>query len=222
MFDFKGYISDFGGFFVNMYKMKGKVQEICDCCVVFFCIYLVVCFNLDMSYKFMIEFYCKVDVYFEVKKVFVGSGICYDLLVDSYNKNNDGSFDEYMEQVVICYISGCLKVVLEYIFDVILWVMCKFLFKYFYEFKKKYDVINKKYGFNQLFIFYFIFSYLGFKEESMVNLVVEIKDMGFKLEQVQDFMFIFMMVVMVIYYIGVYFYIFKLVYIVKSKMEKWQ
>jgi radical SAM superfamily enzyme YgiQ (UPF0313 family) len=31
--DFKGYISDLGGPSANMYRMKGKVQEICDRCV---------------------------------------------------------------------------------------------------------------------------------------------------------------------------------------------
>ena len=53
----------------------------------------------------------------KVKKAFVGSGIRYDLLVDSYNKNADDSLDEYMEQVVTCHISGRLKVAPEHTSD---------------------------------------------------------------------------------------------------------
>ncbi|MEM6804375.1 MAG: YgiQ family radical SAM protein, partial [Bacteroidota bacterium] len=41
--DFKGYISDLGGPSANMYKMKGKVQEICDKCTAPSCIHPVVC-----------------------------------------------------------------------------------------------------------------------------------------------------------------------------------
>ena len=98
--DFKGYISDLGGPSANMYKMKGKIQSICDRCVAPSCIHPVICSNLDTSHKPMTELYRKVDANPKVKKAFVGSGIRYDLLVDSYNKNNDGSLDEYMEQVV--------------------------------------------------------------------------------------------------------------------------
>ena len=49
----------------------------------------------------MTDLYRKVDQHPEVKKAFVGSGIRYDLLADSYNKNADGSGDEYMEQLVL-------------------------------------------------------------------------------------------------------------------------
>ncbi len=220
--DFKGYISDLGGPSANMYKMKGKVQEICDRCVAPSCIHPVVCSNLDTSHKPMTELYRKVDAHPEVKKAFVGSGIRYDLLVDSYNKNNDGSLDEYMEQVVTCHISGRLKVAPEHTSDDTLRIMRKPSFKHFHEFKKKYDAINKKHGLNQPLIPYFISSHPGSKEESMANLAAETKDMGFKLEQVQDFTPTPMTVATVIYYTGVHPYTLKPVYTAKSKTEKRQ
>ena len=49
--DFKGYLSDIGGPSANMYKMKGKVQSICDKCVAPSCISPVICSNLDTSHK---------------------------------------------------------------------------------------------------------------------------------------------------------------------------
>ena len=220
--DFKGYISDLGGPSANMYRMKGKDQSICDRCVAPSCIHPVVCSNLDTSHKPMTELYKKVDAHPEVKKAFVGSGIRYDLLVDSYNKKNDGSLDEYMEQVVTCHVSGRLKVAPEHTSDNTLKIMRKPSFKHFHAFKKKYDAINKKHGLNQPLIPYFISSHPGSQMEDMANLATETKEMGFKLEQVQDFTPTPMTVATVIYYTGLHPYTLQPVYTAKSKKEKRQ
>ncbi|MFK7808941.1 MAG: YgiQ family radical SAM protein [Saprospiraceae bacterium] len=220
MSDFKGYISDLGGPSANMYKMKGKVQSICDRCVSPSCIHPVICSNLDTSHKPMTELYRKVDQHPEVKKAFVGSGIRYDLLAESYNKNHDDSLDEYMEQVVCNHVSGRLKVAPEHTSDATLKIMRKPSFKHFHEFKKKFDKINKKNGLNQPLIPYFISSHPGSTEEEMANLAAETKDMGFKLEQVQDFTPTPMTVATVIYYSGVHPYTLKPVYTAKTKAEK--
>ena len=110
MEDFKGYISDLGGPSANMYKLKGKVKEICDRCVAPSCIHPVVCDNLDTNHSAMTEIYKKVDAMPEVKKAFIGSGIRYDLLTRSYNKKADDSLEPYMEQVLRRHVSGRLKV----------------------------------------------------------------------------------------------------------------
>lgn len=141
--DFKGYISDLGGPSANMYKMKGKVQSICDRCVAPSCIHPVICSNLDTSHKPMTELYRKVDQHPNVKKAFVGSGIRYDLLVDSYNKQNDGSLGEYMDQLVSRHVCGRLKVAPEHTSDGTLKVMRKPSFKHFHEFKKRYEKANQ-------------------------------------------------------------------------------
>ena len=217
---FKGYISDLGGPSANMYKMKGKVQEICDRCVAPSCIHPVICSNLDTSHKPMTEIYKKAAAHEKVKKAFVGSGIRYDLLVDSYNKNADDSLDEYMEQVVTCNISGRLKVAPEHTSDATLKIMRKPSFKHFHEFKKKYDKINKKHGLNQPLIPYFISSHPGSQMEDMANLAAETKDMGFQLEQVQGFTPTPMTVATIIYYTGLHPYTLKPVYTAKSRQEK--
>ena len=54
----------------------------------------------------------------------------------------------------------------------------------------------------------------------MANLAVETKDMGFRLEQVQDFTPTPMTVATVIYYAGVHPYTLKPVFAPKSKQEK--
>ncbi len=217
---FKGYISDIGGPSANMYKMKGKIQSICDRCVAPSCIHPVVCSNLDTSHKPLTELYRKVDAHEGVKKAFVSSGIRYDLLVDSYNKNGDDSLDEYMDQLVSRHVCGRLKVAPEHTSDDTLKLMRKPSFKHFHAFKNKYEELNKKHGLKQPLIPYFISSHPGSKEEDMANLAAETKDMGFKLEQVQDFTPTPMTVATIIYYTGLHPYTLRPVYTAKTKREK--
>ena len=219
--EFRGYISDLGGPSANMYKMKGKDESICAKCTSPSCIHPVICSNLDTSHKPLTELYRKVDAHPKVKKAFVGSGIRYDLLVDDFNKNNDdGNHDEYIEQVITRHVSGRLKVAPEHTSDATLRVMRKPSFKYFHKFKEKYDKISAKHGLHQQLIPYFISSHPGCEEEDMANLAAETKDMGFKLEQVQDFTPTPMTVAEVIYYTGVHPYTLKPIKTVKSKQEK--
>jgi uncharacterized radical SAM protein YgiQ len=219
--DFKGYISDLGGPSANMYKMKGKDEAICARCSSPSCIHPVICNNLDTSHKQMTDLYRKIDANPKVKKAFVGSGIRYDLLVDDFNKNNDdGNHDEYIEQVITRHVSGRLKVAPEHTSDATLRVMRKPSFKYFHKFKEKYDKISEKHGLKQQLIPYFISSHPGCEEEDMANLAAETKDMGFQLEQVQDFMPTPMTVAEVIYYTGVHPYTLKPIKTVKTKEEK--
>jgi uncharacterized radical SAM protein YgiQ len=219
--EFRGYISDLGGPSANMYKMKGKDEAICARCTSPSCIHPVICNNLDTSHKPLTELYRKVDANPKIKKAFVGSGIRYDLLVDDFNKNNeDGNHDEYIEQVVTRHVSGRLKVAPEHTSDATLRVMRKPSFQYFHKFKEKYDEISEKHNLKQQLIPYFISSHPGCEEEDMANLAAETKDMGFQLEQVQDFTPTPMTVAEVIYYSGVHPYTLKPVKTVKTKEEK--
>jgi uncharacterized radical SAM protein YgiQ len=219
--DFRGYISDIGGPSANMYKMKGKDEAICAKCVSPSCIHPVICNNLDTSHEQMTKLYQKIDNHPKVKKAFVGSGIRYDLLVDDFNKNNeDGNHDRYIEQVITRHVSGRLKVAPEHTSDATLRVMRKPSFKYFHKFKEKYDKLSEKHGLKQQLIPYFISSHPGCEEEDMANLAAETKDMGFQLEQVQDFTPTPMTVAEVIYYTGLHPYTLKPIKTVKTREEK--
>ncbi|WP_229379860.1 YgiQ family radical SAM protein [Fibrella forsythiae] len=219
--EFKGYISDLGGPSANMYRMKGKDESICARCQAPSCINPVICSNLDTSHKPLTSIYQKVDAHPDIKKAFVGSGVRYDLLVDDFNKNNaDGNHDEYMEQLVTRHVSGRLKVAPEHTSDATLKVMRKPSFKYFRKFKEKYDQIQDKHNLNQPLIPYFISSHPGCEEQDMANLAAETKDLGFRLEQVQDFTPTPMTVAEVIYYTGVHPYTLQPVHTAKTKEEK--
>jgi uncharacterized radical SAM protein YgiQ len=220
MKDFKGYISDLGGPSANMYNLKGKDLSICDKCVAPSCIHPVVCDNLDTNHSAMTNLYRKVDSNPKVKKAFVGSGIRYDLLTKSYNKKGDKSLKEYMIQVQTRHVSGRLKVAPEHTADDTLKIMRKPKFEHFKEFKKAYDQIDKEYNLNQKLIPYFISSHPGCKEEDMANLAAETKELGFELEQVQDFTPTPMTVATVMYYSGYHPYTLNKYYTPKTKQER--
>jgi len=217
---FKGYISDLGGPSANMYKMKGAVQKVCDKCILPSCIHPVVCNNLDTSHSQITEIYRKVDAHPKVKKAFVGSGIRHDLLTRSFNKKADASIYDYMVQLLTRHVSGRLKVAPEHASAGVLKIMRKPSFDHFKEFKKQFDSIDRKYGLNQQLVPYFISGHPGCNEEDMANLAVETKELGFKLEHVQDFTPTPMTVATVMYYSGLHPYTLKKYYTPKSKQEK--
>jgi len=219
--DFKGYLSDIGGPSANMYKMKGKVQEICDKCVSPSCISPVICHNLDTSHKPLTEIYQAVDKHPKVKKSFIGSGIRYDMLVPEFNKKADPKeLDAYTEEVITNHVSGRLKVAPEHTSDNVLKLMRKPSFTYFHKFKERFDKINFKKKLNLQLIPYFISSHPACELEDMANLAAETKDMGFQLEQVQGFTPTPMTVATVIYYSGYHPYTLKPMKTPKTKVEK--
>ncbi|WP_142784914.1 YgiQ family radical SAM protein [Changchengzhania lutea] len=219
--DFKGYLSDIGGPSANMYKMKGKIQSICDKCVAPSCISPVICSNLDTSHKPLTELYQAVDSHPKVKKSFIGSGIRHDMLVPEFNKNADPKeLDDYTEEVMTKHVSGRLKVAPEHTSDPVLKLMRKPSFTYFHKFKERFDKINIKKGLKLQLIPYFISNHPACEVEDMANLAAETKDMGFQLEQVQGFTPTPMTVATVIYYSGYHPYTLKKVNTPISRKEK--
>lgn len=221
MDDFKGYISDLGGPSANMYKMKGKHQGICDNCKRPSCIFPEVCSNLDTDHYPMLDIYREVDAHPGVKKAFVTSGLRYDLfLSDDPQKCKANHYDDYLRQLTTRHVSGRLKVAPEHTSDNVLKAMRKPSFKLFYKLKKKFEQINAETGLKQQLIPYFISSHPESTLEDMAKLAAETKDLGFKLEQVQDFTPTPMTVATVIYYSGFDPYTLKPVYTARSKPEK--
>ena len=219
--DFKGYLSDIGGPSANMYKMKGKVQSICDKCVAPSCISPVICSNLDTSHKPLTQLYQAVDKHPKIKKSFIGSGIRHDMLVPEFNKNADQKeLDDYTEEVMTNHISGRLKVAPEHTSDPVLKLMRKPSFQYFHKFKDRFDKINIKKNLKLQLIPYFISNHPACEVEDMANLAAETKDMGFQLEQVQGFTPTPMTVATVIYYSGYHPYTLEPTKTPKTKKEK--
>jgi uncharacterized radical SAM protein YgiQ len=216
--DFKGYISDVGGPSANMYKMKGKNLEICKACHRPSCIDPNICKNLDTSHLSLLEIYTVASRHPQVKKAFIGSGIRYDL-VFADGQNTPGNL-QYMREVILNHVSGRLKVAPEHTSDEVLKIMRKPSFEIFKRFLKFFKEENEKAGLKQQLIPYFISSHPGSRKKDMAQLMLETKQLNFKLEQVQDFTPTPMTLATEIYYSGVHPFTLKPVFTARTQKEK--
>jgi uncharacterized radical SAM protein YgiQ len=216
--DFKGYISDIGGPSANMYNMQGKNLEICKTCHRPSCIDPGICKNLDTSHLSLMEIYKIAGQHPLVKKAFIGSGIRYDL-VFADGQNTPGNL-QYMREVIRNHVSGRLKVAPEHTGDEVLKIMRKPSFDIFKRFLKFFKEENEKAGLKQQLIPYFISSHPGSRKKDMAQLMLETKQMNFKLEQVQDFTPTPMTLATEIYYTGVHPYTLKPVFTARTQQEK--
>ena len=218
--DFKGYISDLGGPSANMYRMRGKDEKLCEKCVRPTCIQPNICRNLDTDHHPLIELYKAVDSNPDIKKVTIGSGIRYDLFLTNDDPDGRLGYSEYFEQLMRRHVSGRLKVAPEQVSDNVLKLMRKPSFSLFGKLKKQFDRVNEKYHLNQQLIPYFISSHPACKLEDMAELTLKTKELGYRLEQVQDFTPTPMTLATEIYYSGYDPYTLKPVFVAKSKEEK--
>ncbi len=218
--DFKGYLSDLGGPSANMYKMTGKDLKLCKVCSRPSCIWPSVCRNLNTSHKELTELYRKVDQADGIKKSFIGSGIRYDLLFPEWNKNAGRDEGEYLEELIKNHISGRLKVAPEHTSSNVLSHMRKVPFELFRKLKNRFDSINKKHNLKYEMIPYFMSSHPGCTDADMKDLVAEVKSLGIKPEQVQDFTPTPMTLSTLMYYTGFDPYTGKKVHVARSIEEK--
>ena len=185
---FKGYLSDLGGPSANMYGMHGRNLNACEKCKRPSCIHPQICPNLNTDHSKLLEIYRAVDALPGIKKSFIGSGVRYDLLLHhSKDEKSNKAAMEYTRELIKNHVSGRLKVAPEHTSDHVLALMRKPSFQQFYEFKRIFDRINREEHLNQQIIPYFISSHPGCREADMAELARLTRQMGYKLEQVQDF-----------------------------------
>ena len=178
---FKGVLTDLGGPSANMYGMHGRNQALCRRCSRYSCIHPVRCKNLVCDHKPLIDLYRKVSDVKGVKHLFIGSGIRCDLFYD------DNHGHDYFSQVVLHHVSGRLKVAPEHTSGKVLGYMRKPSFDLFVRTKQDFDRICATAGLRYQLIPYFISSHPGCTVGDMAGLAVEMKHMGYRLEQIQDF-----------------------------------
>ena len=187
--DFHGTITDLGGPSANMYRMRGREQRLCDECEKPSCIWPRICPNLDADHRSLLEIYRAVRSAPGVNHAFVTSGIRYDLLLDGRAppEVRQGN-EQYVNELVAHHVSGRLKVAPEHTSDEVLKIMRKPSFALFRRFKERFDAAKARLGKAQLqLVPYFISSHPGSRPQDMADLAVQTKELGFRLEQVQDF-----------------------------------
>ena len=219
--DFKGYISDLGGPSANMYAMKGKDQNLCGKCKRPSCIHPNICKNLNADHRPLLDLFREAGQIKGIKKIFVGSGVRYDLLIHDYKDARlNKAAEDYTRELITKHVSGRLKVAPEHTSQAVLDIMRKPPFGQFVQFKKIFEKINAEHNLNQQIIPYFISSHPGCREEDMAELAAITKHMHFHLEQVQDFTPTPMTVSTETYYTGLHPYTLEPVFTAKTQKEK--
>lgn len=221
MEDFKGYISDIGGPSANMYRMQGFNPDLCAKCTRPSCIWPAICKNLDTNHQPLTDLYRQVRNYPGVKKVFIGSGIRYDLFLHITGKEKtDKANREYLRELIRHHVSGRLKVAPEHTSAEVLRLMRKPSFDLFLELNRQFLQINRDENLNQQLIPYFISSHPGCRPEEMADLAVITKQLEFRLEQVQDFTPTPMTLATEIYYSGYHPYTLEKVYSARTLEQR--
>ena len=187
--DFRGTITDLGGPSANMYRMQGREQRLCDDCEKPSCIWPRICPNLDTDHRPLLEIYRAARSVSGVNHAFVTSGLRYDLLLDGRAPPEvRQGHDRYINELLAHHVSGRLKVAPEHTSDEVLRVMRKPSFALFRRFKERFDAVKARLGKTQLqLVPYFISSHPGSRPQDMAELALQTKELGFRLEQVQDF-----------------------------------
>jgi uncharacterized radical SAM protein YgiQ len=180
---FKGIILDVGGPTANMYGFECERKLTAGSCPEKSCLYPKVCPSLKVDHGLQIELLRSIRRLPGVKKVFVASGIRYDMLLcDQENGRN------YLNELVGQHVSGQMKVAPEHTEAGVLKQMGKPGPKLLLEFKDMFDQATKAAGKEQFLTYYLIAAHPGCSEQDMHNLkAFTSKKLKINPEQVQIF-----------------------------------
>jgi hypothetical protein len=113
-----------------------------------------------------------------IKKILIGSGLRYDLAVQS---------PEYVKELVQHHVGGYLKIAPEHTEQGPLTKMMKPGIGSYDKFKQMFDKYSAEAGKKQFLIPYFIAAHPGTSDGDMMNLALWLKKNGFRADQVQTF-----------------------------------
>jgi uncharacterized radical SAM protein YgiQ len=177
--NFTGHISDLGGPTANMYRLACKDAKIEAACRKLSCVYPTICQNLNTDHTPLIKLYRRARALTGIKKIFIASGLRYDLAVES---------PEYVKELVTHHIGGYLKIAPEHTEKNVLSKMMKPGMGTYDRFKAMFDKFSKEADKEQYLIPYFIAAHPGTTDEDMLNLALWLKRNGFRADQVQAFL----------------------------------
>ncbi|HUJ57812.1 MAG TPA: YgiQ family radical SAM protein [Kofleriaceae bacterium] len=176
---FTGVISDLGGPTANMYRMACKTREIEAACRKPSCVYPDICDNLGTDHAPLVALYRKARAIRGVRRVFVASGVRYDLAVRS---------PEWIRELAQHHTGGYLKIAPEHTEQGPLEHMMKPGIGAYDRFKELFDRYSAEAGKEQYLIPYFIAAHPGTTDEDMLSLALWLKRNGFRPDQVQAFL----------------------------------
>lgn len=162
---FKGYIQDVGGPTANMYGFECTKKLNSGACQDKRCLYPQLCHSLKPNHRAQVELLQRLRHLPGIKKVFVASGIRYDLLLADSDHGQ-----AYLREIVTHHISGQMKIAPEHTEAHILQAMGKPGQESLLRFKALFDEMNSAAGKPQFLTYYFIAAHPGCDERDMHRL----------------------------------------------------
>lgn len=162
---FKGVINDLSGPTANMYGFECAKKLKTGACEDKRCIYPAICPALRIDHSRQIQLLQRVRALPGVKKVHVGSGIRYDMVLADRICGV-----AYLGEIVRHHTSGQLKVAPEHTNPAVLNLMGKPSPERLLEFRDKFIELSKKAGKEQYLSYYLIAAYPGCSEKEMKSL----------------------------------------------------
>jgi uncharacterized radical SAM protein YgiQ len=209
--DFHGTITDLGGPTANMYQMRCKDEEIERACRRMSCVFPEVCDNLGTDHGPLLQVMKAVREEPGVRKVFIASGVRYDLAERS---------PEFVAALARHHTGGQLSVAPEHSKKEVLDRMKKPGIESYERFVEQFSCESQKAGKDQHLVPYFISGHPGSTLRDMVDLAIYLKRSGLRPRQVQDFIPTPMSMATCMYYTGLDPFTRKPVYTAKDLREK--
>jgi uncharacterized radical SAM protein YgiQ len=181
--DFNGYITDVGGPTANMYEIECSKKLKYGCCSDKRCLFPRKCEQLNIDHRKQVQLLRKISSLKGIKKVFVASGIRYDMIF--YDKK---SGQVYLNDIVSYHVSGQLKIAPEHAKESILNYMGKTDSGYLEKFKNEFFKISESQMKKQFLTYYFMAAHPGCQYDDMLILKSFVsKHLNIAPEQVQIF-----------------------------------
>lgn len=175
---FTGHVSDIGGPTANMYMMRCDDPSVEAVCRKESCVHPAVCSRLVTDHGPLIDLLRAARKVDRVKKIFIGSGVRYDLATLS---------PDYVSELAAHHVSGQLKVAPEHVDPEVLKVMRKPAIWTYDAFVRMFMAATKRAGLEQYLVPYFIASHPGCGMAEQVRLAEYLKEHNLRPRQAQDF-----------------------------------
>jgi len=208
---FKGIISDLGGPTANMFHMKCMDEAANKVCRRVSCLHPVRCKHYGTDHKPYIDLLRQARQTAGIKRVYVNSGIRYDL----------ASLDnEFVEELAAYHVQGQLSVAPEHASDNALANMKKPKIEYFTDFMRRFRRANDKAGKKQFLVPYFQCAHPGIGPVETIELALYMKRHDLRPRQVQMFMPTPATIATAVFHSGVDPFTRKPVHVAKSARER--
>lgn len=163
--DFKGIIPDLSGPTANMYGFECDRKLRQGACPARHCLSPEICPLLEIDHRPQLELLQRLRSLPGVRKVFVASGLRYDMLLADAICG-----PAYLEELVAHHVSGQLKVAPEHSQPRVLELMGKPGPAPLLKFKERFDRLSRSAGKDQYLTYYFIAAHPGCRAQDMLQL----------------------------------------------------